>query len=223
MMRVEAVIFAALQPVKRETLAALIGSDCNLDQLISDIRDGLRAHPYDLVEVAGGYRYLTRPCYVDVIRSSGTVGATMPTAVDLSPLEQLTLAVVGYFQPITRMGIADVLGRPVSRDIIAALRSSGLIATGPRSSRQPGARFTYVTTQKFLALTGLSSLRDLPEIDWFEKTRLRTAAPPPLPLMPAPVETATVESPVVPFERHGLQRTVVAAVPNGKRAVNLKH
>ena len=41
MMRVEAVIFAASQPVSRETLSAVIGSDCNLDLLIDDIRDEL--------------------------------------------------------------------------------------------------------------------------------------------------------------------------------------
>ena len=38
-MRIEAVIFAASQPVSRETLCALIGSDCHLDLLIDDIRD----------------------------------------------------------------------------------------------------------------------------------------------------------------------------------------
>jgi segregation and condensation protein B len=177
MMRVKAVIFAATQPVRRETLAALIGSDCNLDQIIADIRDDLRrSQPYDLVEVAGGYRYLTRPCYGEVIRYSGAVGATTPTAVaPLSSQEQAVLAVVCYCQPITRMGIADIIGRPISRDIIAALRSAGLIAAGPRSS-QPGTRSTYVTTPKFLSLVGLPSLRDLPEIDWFEKTGLRPPA-----------------------------------------------
>jgi segregation and condensation protein B len=57
MMRVEGVIFAASRPVQRETLAALIGRDCNLDSLIADIRDELAARPYELVEVAGGYQY----------------------------------------------------------------------------------------------------------------------------------------------------------------------
>jgi segregation and condensation protein B len=187
MMRVEAVIFAASQPVKRETLAALIGSDCDLDQIIADIRDELRSRPYELVEVAGGYQYRTRPRYGEIIRASGTV-ATAPAA-GLSRLEQLVLAVVGYFQPVTRMGVADVLGRPISHDIIAALRSLGLIATGPRSP-QPGAPRTYVTTPAFLTLIGLPSLRDLPEIDWFEKTGLRAAAPPLdlSPLLPAPAE-----------------------------------
>jgi segregation and condensation protein B len=41
MMRVEAVIFAASKPVQRETLAALIGRDGNLDPLIEEIRDEL--------------------------------------------------------------------------------------------------------------------------------------------------------------------------------------
>ena len=60
MMRVEAVIFAASQPVSRETLSALIGGDCNLDLLIADIRDELRSRPYELVDVAGGFQHRTR-------------------------------------------------------------------------------------------------------------------------------------------------------------------
>src|SRR5271169_1505197 len=71
MMRVEAVIFAASQPVTRETLAAVIGSDCNLDLLIADIRAELRARPYELVDVAGGYQHRTRRVYGEIIRASG--------------------------------------------------------------------------------------------------------------------------------------------------------
>src|SRR5271157_3288493 len=75
MMRVEAVIFAASRPVTRETLAALVGSDCNLDLLIADIRDELKSRPYELVDVAGGFQHRTRPVYGEVIRASGTVSA----------------------------------------------------------------------------------------------------------------------------------------------------
>ena len=46
--RVEAVIFAAPNPVPRAVLAGLVGRDCNLDLLILDIRNELRARPYDL-------------------------------------------------------------------------------------------------------------------------------------------------------------------------------
>jgi segregation and condensation protein B len=173
MMRVEAVIFAASQPVTRETLAAVIGSDCNLDQLIADIRDELRSRPYELVDVAGGFQHRTRRAYGEVIRASGAVASK---GVDLTELEKLVLTAVAYFQPITRSGLADIVCRNISRDVIAALRGADLIATGPRSP-QPGAPHTYVTTPAFLALWGLASLRDLPDLDRLEEAGLLGKAP----------------------------------------------
>jgi chromosome segregation and condensation protein ScpB len=86
MMRVEAVIFAASEPVSRETLSALIGTDCNLDLLIADIRDELKSRPYELVDVAGGYQHRTRRIYGEVIRASGTVASK---GVDLTLLRMV--------------------------------------------------------------------------------------------------------------------------------------
>jgi chromosome segregation and condensation protein ScpB len=173
MMRVEAVIFAASQPVSRETLSALIGSGCNLDHLIADIRDELKSRPYELVDVAGGFQHRTRRAYGEVIRASGTV--TLKRA-DLTDLEKLVLTAVAYFQPVTRAGLANILCRNISRDVIAALRGAALIATGPRSP-QPGAPHTYVTTPVFLTLWGLPSLRDLPDLDRLEEAGLLGRAP----------------------------------------------
>jgi segregation and condensation protein B len=67
------------------------------------------------------------------------------------------------------------LGRNISRDVIAALRGAHLIATGPRSP-QPGAPHTYVTLA-FLAIWGLASLRDLPDLDRLEEAGLLGKAP----------------------------------------------
>jgi segregation and condensation protein B len=169
MMRVEAVIFAASQPVTRDTLAAVIGSDCNLDLLIA--RDELRSRPYELVDVAGGFQHRTRRVYGEVIRASGTVASK---GVDLTVLEKLVLTAVAYFQPVTRAGVADILCRNISRDVIAALRGTHLIATGPRSPQPP---HTYVTTPAFLALWGLASLRDLPDLARLEDAGLLGKAP----------------------------------------------
>jgi segregation and condensation protein B len=173
MMRVEAVIFASSQPVAREALVPLIGSDCNLDLLIADVRDELRARPYELVAVAGGFQYRTRPLYAAVIRSAGTVATPR---IALSALEQLVLTAIAYFQPITRAAIADIIGKKISRDMIAFLRNAKLIAAGPRSP-QPGAPYTYVTTPDFLVLGGFQSLRDLPDLDKLEDAGLLGSAP----------------------------------------------
>jgi len=171
--RVEAVIFAASAPVPREKLTPLIGSDYNLDLLIADIRDELKQRPYELVEVAGGFQHRTRIGYGEVIRVSGTVASLR---IELSPLEGLVLTAVGYFQPVTRQQIADLLSKAVSRDVVGTLRRADLIATGPRSP-QPGAPYTYVTTPAFLSLWGLASLRDLPDLDRLEEAGLLGTAP----------------------------------------------
>jgi segregation and condensation protein B len=172
MMRIEAVLFASPHPVSRETLSSLVGGDCHLDQLIADIREELRARPYELVAVAGGFAYRTRPAYADAILASGVAATTE----NLSPLEGLVVTVVGYFQPITRAAICDILGKPISRDILLALRRAGLITTGPRSP-QPGAPVTYVTTPTFLERFGFDSLRDLPDIDRLEDAGLLGTVP----------------------------------------------
>jgi segregation and condensation protein B len=99
MMRVEAVIFAASQPVSRETLAAVIGRDCHLDLLIADIRAELKSRPYELIDVAGGFQLRTRRAYGEVIRASGAVATK---GLDLTALEKLVLTAVAYFQPVTR-------------------------------------------------------------------------------------------------------------------------
>jgi chromosome segregation and condensation protein ScpB len=103
--------------------------------------------PEALPGAAGGSHHRTRRIYGEVIRASGTVASK---GVDLTALEKLVLTAVAYFQPVTRAGVADILCRAISRDVIAALRGADLIATGPRSP-QPGAPHTYVTTPAFFA------------------------------------------------------------------------
>ncbi|MFH1345917.1 MAG: SMC-Scp complex subunit ScpB [Pseudomonadota bacterium] len=164
MHRVEAVIFAAQEPVGRETLARVVGKSCSIDLLIDDIREELRGRPYDLVAVAGGFRHLTRPAYADPIRSAfGTAVGGSGRAVDLTQSDVLVLMCIAYFQPITRGELSSFFGKEVSRDLIGHLRGAGLIASGPRSPTA-GAPYTYVTTKEFLLEFGLDTLRDLP--DW---------------------------------------------------------
>jgi segregation and condensation protein B len=168
MHRVEATIFAASEPVNRETLARIVGKSCSIDLLIDDIREELRGRPYDLVAVAGGWKHLTRPIYADAIRVA--VGSGEKTA-DLTQSEVLVLMCIAYFQPITRGELSSFFGKDVSRDLIGHLRGAGLITSGPRSPT-PGAPYTYVTTKEFLLEFGLATLRDLPDFEALEDAGL---------------------------------------------------
>ncbi|MER9223229.1 SMC-Scp complex subunit ScpB [Mesorhizobium sp. M0644] len=172
MNRVEATIFAASEPVGRETLARIVGKTCSIDLLIDDIREELRGRPYDLVAVAGGWKHLTRPAYADAIRSAfGTAVGGSGRAAELTQSDVLVLMCIAYFQPITRGELSSFFGKEISRDLIGNLRSFGFIASGPRAP-QPGAPYTYVTTQAFLLEFGLDTLRDLPDFGALEDAGL---------------------------------------------------
>lgn len=165
--RVEAVIFASPGPVTRDVLARVVGRDCNLDLVIEDIRDELRGRPYELVSVAGGWQHRTRKSFGDTIRTAIGGGADK----SLSQAENLILACIAYYQPITRSELSQFFGKEVSRDTIGRLRGLEFIAAGPRSP-QAGAPYTYVTTKGFLSHFGFDTLGDLPDMEMLEDAGL---------------------------------------------------
>jgi segregation and condensation protein B len=75
----------------------------------------------------------------------------------------LALSAVAYQQPITRAGLSRLVGHEISRDILGRLKSAGVIAPGSRAP-MPGAPIAWVTTQRFLEMFALGSLRDLPDL-----------------------------------------------------------
>jgi segregation and condensation protein B len=162
--RVEAVIFASPTTVTRETLSRVVGKGCNLDALIEDIRAELADRPYELVAVAGGWQHRTRAKYADAIRAAAGLE---DRALELSRLETLVVTAIAYFQPTTRRDLGAMLGREISRDTLADLRSLGLIANGPKSPRAGGPN-TYVTTATFLSRFGFNSLQELPDREAIE-------------------------------------------------------
>lgn len=169
MLRVEAVIFAATEPVTREVLARVVGAACSIELLIDDVREELRSRPYDIVMVAGGWQHRSRSAYAPAIRAS--LAPTRVSAASLSEHEAAVLAAIAYLQPVTRGDLSNIFGKEVSRDTIASLRDAGLLGSGPRSPT-PGAPYTYVTTRHFLSAFGLETLRDLPDLERLEDAGL---------------------------------------------------
>jgi segregation and condensation protein B len=159
--RIEAVIFAACAPVPRAVLASVVGKSANLDLLLEDIQQDLRHRPYQIVAVAGGWQFRTRPKMAPVIHQAGVVDR--PQAA-LGRDDLAVLLTIAYLQPITRAELGSVLGKEVSREIIGRLRNAQFVAPGPRSP-SPGAPYTYITTLEFLTQWGLNTLQDLPDLE----------------------------------------------------------
>ena len=174
--RVEAAIFASSAPVPREKLAMLVGKACKLDDLIADIADELRARPYDLAFVAGGYQFRTRPRFAAAIREARSGELRDAGLPELTPTELLAVTAIAYLQPATRADVSRLAGREISRDIIARLKRLALI-DGALRAPAPGAPIAYVTTKKFLEVFGLGSLRDLPDIERMEAEGLLQPSP----------------------------------------------
>ncbi|ACB97332.1 SMC-Scp complex subunit ScpB [Beijerinckia indica] len=158
MRRVEALLFAASEPVSREVLARVVGVSCAIEALIGDLRADLRGRPYDVVAVNGGWQLRTRPALAPVLRAAGFL---KKGEGDFSPKEALLLLAIGHFQPITPARLGEFFGREISRDTLAWLCAQKWTGSGPRSP-EPGAPITYVTTREFLEQFGFASLADLP-------------------------------------------------------------
>lgn len=169
MLRVEAVIFSAAEPVSREILARVVGHGCSIDLIIDDLRADLRSRPYDIVTVAGGWQHRSRSAYTPAIRASQA--PTRSVVASLSEKEAVVLAAIAYLQPVTRGELSNMFGKEISRDTIACLRDAGFLSSGPRSPT-PGAPHTYVTTKHFLSAFGLETLRDLPDLEGLEDAGL---------------------------------------------------
>jgi segregation and condensation protein B len=163
MLRVEAAMFVSDKPVPREALVRLVGQACRFDDLIADLIHELRGRPYDLVQVAGGYRLQTKTRFAPAIHVAHP-GLGRDDVAELTRTETFALTAIAYLQPVTRGEISRLAGREISRDIIAALKRHGLI-DGAIRAPQPGAPFAYVTTRTFLEAFGLASLRDLPDLE----------------------------------------------------------
>jgi segregation and condensation protein B len=170
MLRVEAAIFASANPVPREALVRLVGQSCRFDDLIADLIQELRARPYDLAQVAGGYALRTKTRFAPAIRIAhpGRAGEGFS---ELTRTETFVLTAIAYLQPVTRGEISRLAGREISRDVIASLKRQGLI-DGAIRAPEPGAPFAYVTTRKFLEVFGFATLRDLPDLKRLEAKEL---------------------------------------------------
>ena len=159
--RIEAVLFASATPVGREDLARVVGQGASVEMLIEDIQVELNGRPYELLQVSGGWMFRTKTQFADAIKVAADLGDQTLAFTDF---EMGVLCAIAYHQPIDGVGLKDIFGKEVSRDLLARLRYKDLIASGPRAPRA-GVPHTFVTTEKFLTAFDLQTLRDLPELD----------------------------------------------------------
>lgn len=160
----EAILLVASEPVAPDLLAQIleIGVD-SVTAICESLAEAYdeAGHGFQLVKVAGGYRYQSHPdtaAYVERFILDGQRARLSGAALE-------TLAIVAYKQPISRAQIASIRG--VDPDaVLRTLQSRGYIDQAGRDPG-PGQAVLWATTPAFLEKLGIDSINDLPPIAEF--------------------------------------------------------
>ena len=157
----EALILVSDKPVPAMRLARLTRQDLGLvRRALAELAEEYRGRGIALDEIAGGYQFRTAPRYAPFVRS-----LTQQKPVKLTRAQLEVLAIIAYRQPVTRPEIDDVRGVDSGSAIKVLLEREVIKIIGKRDDA--GRPMLYGTTNDFLELFGLKSLRDLPTLKEF--------------------------------------------------------
>ena len=158
---IEAVLFASGEPVGVERLCMALDLDrVSVDGACRRLADRYRfeRRGMRLLQLGTSYQLCSAPEHAEVIRRA--LESRRPARLSQTALE--VLAVIAYFQPITRAYLDQIRGVD-SAYTISMLVDRGLIEECGRLP-VPGRPIQYRTTQAFLRSFGLSNLNDLPDL-----------------------------------------------------------
>lgn len=158
---IEGILFAAGEAVAVERLCLALESDrATVDAICQRLSDRYRyeRRGIRLVRLGTNYQLCSAPEHADVIRCA--LESRRPARLSQTALE--VLAVIAYFQPITRAYIDQIRGVDSSYTV-GLLADRDLIEECGRLP-VPGRPIQYRTTQNFLRSFGLATLEELPEL-----------------------------------------------------------
>jgi segregation and condensation protein B len=158
----ETALICSQQPLALRELRVLFNDELGADTikaLLADLQDDWTPRGVELVQVASGWRFQSRPQmreYLDRLHPE------KPPKYTRAVLE--TLAIIAYRQPVTRGDMEEIRGVTINTQILKQLEDRGWIeAIGHREA--PGRPALYATTKQFLDDLGLESLDQLPMLE----------------------------------------------------------
>jgi segregation and condensation protein B len=166
----EALLFAAAEPLAEAELALRMGEDADIPALLRTLAETYAERGVNLVALAGGWTFRTAPDPASALKSERNVLRRLSRAA----VE--TLAIIAYHQPVTRAEIEVIRGVGLARGTLDRLLESGWVQ--PKGRREsPGRPLNWVTTPQFLAHFGLESLNELPGVEELRQSGLLDIGP----------------------------------------------
>jgi segregation and condensation protein B len=155
---VEAVLFAATEPMTVDAVRAHLGNADNIRTVLDEIQADYAGRGIELVRRGDRWHFQTAGDMAHLLRRD----REEPRKLSRAGIE--TLAIIAYHEPATRAEIEAIRGVQISKGTLDVLMEAGWIR--PAGRREvPGRPLLYATTPEFLAHFGLASRRDLPGID----------------------------------------------------------
>jgi len=163
----EAALLSTQDPLSVSEMRQMFDEDIAPDvvrKLLDELREEWNERTVELVQLASGWRFRTRPEYLPYLEA---LNPEKPPKYSRAVLE--TLAIIAYRQPVTRGDIEDIRGVTVATQVIKALEERGWVdVVGYRDT--PGRPALFATTKKFLDDLGLRSLTELPPLEQINQT-----------------------------------------------------
>ena len=162
---VEAIIFAAAEPLDVDTIESKIDKKINVAKILKKIQSTYATRGINLVCISNKWSFRTAKNLSNLMSKEKSVEKK------LSKAAVETLAIIVYHQPVTRVEIEEIRGVAFGTNTLEILMELNWVKPKGRKD-VPGKPIQYGTTDDFLSHFNLQKLSDLPTVDELDSAGL---------------------------------------------------
>ena len=155
---VEAIVFAAAEPLSIETIETKISKNTDVLKILQKLQTFYTNRGINLVCISNKWSFRTAQNLSSLMSQQKTVEKKLSKAA----IE--TLAIIVYHQPVTRAEIEEIRGVAFGTNTLEILMELNWVKPQGRKDI-PGKPIQYGTTDDFLSHFNLQKLSDLPTVD----------------------------------------------------------
>ena len=156
--QIEAIIFAAEEPLDVETIEERVGTRSNIKKILENLQNEYANRGINLVCISNKWIFRTA---LDV---SKLMSLQKSQQKKLSKATIETLSIIVYHQPVTRSEIEEIRGVSFATNTLEILLELDWVKPAGRKN-VPGKPIQYATTENFLNHFNIKKLSDLPTVD----------------------------------------------------------
>ena len=155
---VEAILFAAAEPLDVDTIDSKISKKTNVLKILEKLQHSYSNRGFNLVCISKKWSFRTAQNLSNLMSQQKTIEKKLSQAA----IE--TLAIIVYHQPVTRAEIEEIRGVAFGTNTLEILMELNWVKPQGRKDT-PGKPIQYATTEDFLSHFSLKKLSDLPTVD----------------------------------------------------------